>query len=567
MLCTTMVLVVISVMGGWLNMFKSSFRGLSGDLVVHTDNVRGFPFYQQMIAELEKDKDIQAAVPSIETYGLIDYGNGPKPARVMGISIAQMGTVNHFPESLYRQHTQIEDALKNSRLPVDQKQRLQRELAQPPSFDLLDQVIVPMPTLPAGLSFAKAAEGKDVPAGAIAQPARFPTQLQGRLRYDSRRHNLIFKGKMASDWKPLLASLSNDPEFAKAIDSLYEQSRKPGLITYGGKTSKLEGIIVGVGVVGIRRNQAGNWERPDRDVEFTRRVGLTVFDLTSGGMDTKSALTRNYVIVDDSHLGVWQYDNMYVYVPFKTLQKDLGLDSQPITTDVVDGKTIKTIKTLTPACTTDIHIKVKRSIDANDESQLVEIRGRVQKIIDRVLVQQQQAQGELATSAEFPVVLTWQDTVRVWISAVENEKLLTVMLFGIMCIVAIFLIFCIFYMIVVEKTRDIGIIKSVGATSAGVAGIFLGYGLIIGIIGAGLGLLVSYGIVHNINEMHAWLGRETGYQIWNPEVYQFDKIPNTMNVHDIIWILPIAVLSSVMGALIPAVRAGRLNPVDSLRWE
>ena len=62
-------------------------------------------------------------------------------------------------------------------------------------------------------------------------------------------------------------------------------------------------------------------------------------------------------------------------------------------------------------------------------------------------------------------------------------------LFGIISLVAVFLIFCIFYMIVVEKTKDIGIIKSVGATAGGVAGIFLGYGLAIGIVGASLGLL------------------------------------------------------------------------------
>ena len=87
-------------------------------------------------------------------------------------------------------------------------------------------------------------------------------------------------------------------------------------------------------------------------------------------------------------------------------------------------------------------------------------------------------------------------------------------------------------MIVVEKTKDIGIIKSVGATSTGVAGIFLGYGLAIGVVGSLLGLLISYLIIHNINELHAWLGKKFGVEIWNPEVYLFDKIPNTMSQKD-----------------------------------
>src|SRR5712671_5458525 len=87
MLCTTMVLVVISVMGGWLNMFKGAFRGLSGEIVVRSQSMAGFPYYQEMAAELEKDPDIAAAVPTIETYGLINFGRiGTLPGvKVMGI--------------------------------------------------------------------------------------------------------------------------------------------------------------------------------------------------------------------------------------------------------------------------------------------------------------------------------------------------------------------------------------------------------------------------------------------------------------------------------------------------
>src|ERR1700721_937015 len=73
-LCTLMVLVVISVMGGWLNMFKSSFRGLSGDIVIHSEGMAGFPFYDQIIASLKNDKDIAAAVSTIETPGLLNFG-------------------------------------------------------------------------------------------------------------------------------------------------------------------------------------------------------------------------------------------------------------------------------------------------------------------------------------------------------------------------------------------------------------------------------------------------------------------------------------------------------------
>jgi lipoprotein-releasing system permease protein len=85
---------------------------------------------------------------------------------------------------------------------------------------------------------------------------------------------------------------------------------------------------------------------------------------------------------------------------------------------------------------------------------------------------------------------SWGERQGEFLSAVEKEKVLLTFLFGIISIVAVFLVFCIFFMIVVEKTRDIGIIKSVGASNAGVAQIFLGYGLLIGVMGAGIGIAV-----------------------------------------------------------------------------
>src|SRR5579864_8455503 len=53
-LCTMMVLVVISVMGGWLNMFEHSFQGLTGDIIIESDTLSGFPWYEQMIRKMDQ---------------------------------------------------------------------------------------------------------------------------------------------------------------------------------------------------------------------------------------------------------------------------------------------------------------------------------------------------------------------------------------------------------------------------------------------------------------------------------------------------------------------------------
>jgi lipoprotein-releasing system permease protein len=234
-----------------------------------------------------------------------------------------------------------------------------------------------------------------------------------------------------------------------------------------------------------------------------------------------------------------------VYVPFDVLQRDLQMDERKAD----DGSV------LSPARCSEINIKLQPGTD------LAKARDEIQSVC--AAVYKDKSGMDVAPF----VVQTWEDANRTWLHAIENEKVLVTFLFSLISLVAVFLILCIFYMIVVEKTRDIGIIKSVGATHAGVAGIFLGYGLTIGLVGSGLGFVFGWLIVHYINELHTWLGKAMGIVIWDPQVYLFDKIPNTMNSVEVTIILAVAVLSAVLGSLIPSLVAANLKPVESLRWE
>src|SRR6184192_2192843 len=91
-LCTTMVLVVISVMGGWLRMFRESFHGLGGDVMITSRSLTGFGHYPEMIAQIEQLPEVTAAVPVLRTFGLMKINRGsPDAVQVMGYQIDQIG--------------------------------------------------------------------------------------------------------------------------------------------------------------------------------------------------------------------------------------------------------------------------------------------------------------------------------------------------------------------------------------------------------------------------------------------------------------------------------------------
>ncbi|MBC8106563.1 MAG: ABC transporter permease [Anaerolineae bacterium] len=482
-LCTTMVLVVISVMGGWLRMFRESFHGLTGDVIVHGD-LQGFPHYEEMIAKLEALAGVKAAVPTIDTFGLINIiDRSRQGVRVIGYPLERIGEVNAFPRSLYRQYQQYVDASENPKLPREQRAEAKR---------------------------------------------------------------LADEGAKKASWeKPY------PPEVYKSI---LPRSKVP--------VENWNGMIVGVGVLGLHKDRNGNW--PERDGVYSAWAKLTVLGIDAGqGIDLAGQKTEeSYWIIDDSRTQIWQYDQNSVYIPFENLQRNLSMDAR----EEIDPDTKQVTKV--PARTRELQVAAKPGANLQD------VKARVRKVVDEVMALhdaedlKQPKPPNLLTSERYPIkVETWEESQATFIAAIEKEKALITFLFGMISIVAIFLIFCIFYMIVVEKTKDIGIIKSVGATNAGVAGIFLGYGLAIGIVGAGLGLLFGYLIVHNINYLHEQMGRLLNIQIWNPEVYAFDTIPNTMASKEVTIILIVAMISAVLGAMVPAIRAARMQPVEALRWE
>lgn len=213
-----------------------------------------------------------------------------------------------------------------------------------------------------------------------------------------------------------------------------------------------------------------------------------------------------------------------------------------------------------PARVTSVLVRAKPLVSADD------LKARCREIYEKFWADHR-AEPIPPPAPERMQIRTWRDRNRTLLDAVENETSLVLFIFGIISITSIFLILAIFWAMVSEKTRDIGILRAIGASRLGVAWIWIRYGLFIGLFGAVLGGVIAYLIVTNINPIHEWLGAHLGIVIWNPRVYYFTTIPHHVNPLHAAIVMSAGLFASVVGALIPAVKASNMDPVKALRWE
>ena len=255
-----------------------------------------------------------------------------------------------------------------------------------------------------------------------------------------------------------------------------------------------------------------------------------VLTMASGGRRPEPA-HDDFTIVGFFKSGMSEYDSLHVYVPLERLQylRQLG-----------DGKGMGAVN--------QIQVKARPGVD------LDQLRDDIQGALEK------------ARPWTFHVQ-TWEQKQGALLAAVSVEQtILNILLFFIIA-VAGFGILAIFSMIVVEKTRDIGVMKALGASTAGVRGIFLGYGLSLGLVGSGVGMAGGLLFVHHINWIEGLLSHLTGRKVFDDTIYYFTEIPTLVQPATVIGIVGGALLIAVVASVFPAQRASKLQPVQALRFE
>lgn len=165
------------------------------------------------------------------------------------------------------------------------------------------------------------------------------------------------------------------------------------------------------------------------------------------------------------------------------------------------------------------------------------------------------------------VLTTWEESRGTFLIAVAMERRIMAFILFFFLVVAGFSIAAILIMIVLEKVRDIGILRAMGASSRGVAGMFLLYGMLIAFIGAALGLTAGVLFVENLDSIEFWIYDMTGWQPFPPEVYDLPAIPRILNWPTNIIVVAAALAVSFLASLLPAVRAAWLDPVEAIHYE
>ena len=300
------------------------------------------------------------------------------------------------------------------------------------------------------------------------------------------------------------------------------------------------------GYIGIGVLAEPNEKTDEYDVNGAERMIGQQFVITTGATAVEKdgghkfrRKTIQFTMADAVFTGIYYFDSRLVYLPIEQLSRTVYPDSQ----EPVAGR---------------IQIKLRKGADP--ELAITEIRGAWKVFASEKL-------GWENYQIESTITETSRQMQSRFVAEIRKQMGVLLLIFGVVSLSAVLLIFCIFYMIVETRRKDIAIMKSCGADSGSIALIFVGFGAFVGILGTLLGTAAGYIVTKNINEVEGWIRVAFGLKLWKASVYMFSRIPTEVYWQAVWWIVLSAILGAAIGAVIPALSAALTRPVKVLRYE
>jgi len=332
--------------------------------------------------------------------------------------------------------------------------------------------------------------------------------------------------------------------FAK---TLYYYKNEPEKAFLTNSSEKQVGCIIGIDMKPGGRNSLGQYEHSPLAPRF--ELIVSSLPLTAKGAlanaDIDIVNTKTFSYIDDSHSGIPKVDGKMVYLPFDYAQRLCGMAGA---TKRAGG----------------IHIKFMEDISLQAGC------GRVKQLWDSFYSRKQ---NELSTTRDKTylnllgnvTVQSWKQYRRESIAPMEKEQTMLILLFAMLGIITVFVVSVVFYMIISHKSKDIGILKSIGVSCYGIVRVFFIFASLVGLAGSAIGLLGGYFFLLRINRLEDWLFEKFNWQLWDRTVYAIGEIPNKVDIEVLTIIVFSAILASLAGAVIPVLNAARRRPAEILQ--
>lgn len=164
-------------------------------------------------------------------------------------------------------------------------------------------------------------------------------------------------------------------------------------------------------------------------------------------------------------------------------------------------------------------------------------------------------------------IVDWQDSNNAFFAAVNVERNVMFLILTLIIIVAVFNVVSSMIMMVKDKTADIAILRTMGASSGSILRIFFMVGASVGVIGTAIGFTLGLLFCVHINQIRLFIQSITGTQLFNPTVYYLESLPAKLEWSQVIEVVVLAVALSFAATLYPSWRAARTDPVEALRHE